>query len=80
MPPKTSQKEPKSKWDAADDAKLRELIAQGINSTDLSLKNIKLLHSKWPHKRYKTFAAHIRNKLKTIAQGRIIDGAHGEYT
>lgn len=78
MPPTTSQKEPNSKWDAADDAKLRELIAQGIDPTDLSLRNIKLLHSKWPHRKYKTFAAHIRNKLKTISQGRIIDGARGE--
>jgi hypothetical protein len=41
MPPTTSQKEPNTKWDKADDAKLRELIAQGIDPTDLSLQNIK---------------------------------------
>ena len=64
MPPKKSQKQPNSgKWDKEDDAKLREWIAQGIHPTGLSLRNIKLLNSKCPHKKYKSFVEHIHNKL-----------------
>ena len=76
---KKCQKQPNSgKWDKADDAKLRELNAKGIEPTNLSLRNFKLLHLKWPDKKYKSFTVHICNKLKIIAQGRIIDSACGE--
>ena len=70
----------KARWNASDNAKLRQLIAdKSIDPRDHSKATIQKIHTlNWPHKNYVTFARLIRRKLTDYETDQTLAGARSK--